>query len=127
MHELSIMEAVRDQALEQAERHGGGRITAITLRIGSLAGVEPEALTMAFNVVMAGTSAEGARLVIEAVAAECFCAGCQAPFPAQDGVCECPRCGAISRQLLRGRELQLASLELADPASADPDPRRQDR
>jgi hydrogenase nickel incorporation protein HypA/HybF len=115
MHELSIMEAVRDQALEQAERHGGGRITAITLRIGSLAGVEPEALAMAFDVVMAGTAAAGARLVIEPVAAECFCSGCQAPFPAQDGVCECPRCGAISRRLLRGRELQLASLELADP------------
>ncbi|MGL6134255.1 MAG: hydrogenase maturation nickel metallochaperone HypA, partial [Prochlorococcaceae cyanobacterium] len=90
-------------------------ITAITLRIGSLAGVEADALALACEVVMAGTAAAGARLAIEAVAAECFCAGCQAPFPAQDGVCECPRCGAISRQLLRGRELQLASLELADP------------
>ena len=115
MHELSLMEAVRDQALEQAERHGGGLITAITLRIGSLAGVEPEALAMAFGVVMAGTAAAGARLVIEPVAAACWCGRCQAEFPAQDGVCECPRCGAISRQLLRGRELQLASLELADP------------
>lgn len=115
MHELSIMEAVRDQALEQAERHGGGLITAITLRIGSLAGVEIDALALAFEVVMAGTPAAAARLLIEPVAAECFCAACQAPFPAHDGVCECPRCGAISRQLLRGRELQLASLELADP------------
>jgi hydrogenase nickel incorporation protein HypA/HybF len=77
--------------------------------------VEPEALALAFDVVMAGTPAAGARLAIEPVAAECFCAGCQAPFPAQDGVCECPRCGAISRRLLRGRELQLAALELADP------------
>jgi hydrogenase nickel incorporation protein HypA/HybF len=115
MHELSLMEAVRDQALEQAERHGGGRITAINLRIGSLAGVEPEALAMAFGVVMAGTAAAGARLHIEPVAAACWCGPCEADFPAADGVCECPVCGAISRQLLRGRELQLASLELADP------------
>ncbi len=55
MHELSLMEAVREQALEQARRHGGGRIVAISLRIGSLAGVEPEALRFAFTVVMAGT------------------------------------------------------------------------
>ncbi|MFQ6537909.1 MULTISPECIES: hydrogenase maturation nickel metallochaperone HypA [Aphanothece] len=114
MHELSLMEAVRRQALEQAERHGGGRITAITLRIGSLAGVEPEALALAFDVVMAGTAAAGAQLRIEPVAAACWCGPCQAEFPALDGLCECPRCGAISRQLLRGRELQLASLDLVD-------------
>ena len=115
MHELSLMEAVRDQVLEQAEQHGGGCITAIALRIGSLAGVEVDALTLAFSVVMAGTAAAGACLEIETVAAECFCSSCRMPFPAQDGVCECPRCGAISRQLLRGRELHLASLELDDP------------
>jgi Zn finger protein HypA/HybF involved in hydrogenase expression len=28
---------------------------------------------------------------------------------------ECPHCGAISRQLLSGRELELASLELVLP------------
>ena len=114
MHELSLMEAVRDQALEQANRHGGGRIVAINLRIGSLAGVEPEALRFAFTVVMAGTIAEQARLVIEAVPAVCFCGPCAQPFPAAGGDCECPRCGAISLELLQGRELELRSLELEE-------------
>ena len=43
MHELSLMEAVRDQSLAAANAEGATRITAISLRIGSLAGVEPEA------------------------------------------------------------------------------------
>jgi hydrogenase nickel incorporation protein HypA/HybF len=121
MHELSLMETVRDLALEQAAAHGAGRITAITLRIGSLAGVEPEALRFAHQVVWAGTPAEGAALLIEEVAATCWCAPCAASFAAEDGLCACPRCGAISRELLRGRELELASLELAEvPAPPRP-------
>ena len=107
------MDAVREQALEQAARHGAGRITTITLRVGSLAGVEIEALRLAHTVVMAGTIAAGSRLEIEAVPAAFFCAACEQPFAARDGCCECPRCGRISRELLRGRELQLASMEIA--------------
>lgn len=106
------MDAVRQQALEQAALHGARRISAITLRVGSLAGVEIEALRLAHTVVMADTIAADSRLVIEVVAAECFCAACGQPFPARDGCCDCPRCGRISRELLRGKELQLASLEL---------------
>ena len=112
MHELSLMENVRTVALEQAALHGAGRIVAITLRVGRLAGVEIEALRFAHEVVMADTIAAGSRLEIEAVSAECFCAICREPFPAEDGCCDCPACGTVSRQLLRGRELQLASLEL---------------
>ena len=112
MHELSLMEALRDQALAAAHADGASRITAIRLRVGELAGVEIEALRFAFPVVMAGTMAAGAKLRIEREPAECFCAACAAPFPASDGCCDCPRCGAISRQLLRGRDLQLLELEV---------------
>jgi hydrogenase nickel incorporation protein HypA/HybF len=112
MHELSLMDAVREQALEQAALHGARRIAAITLRVGSLAGVEIEALRLAHTVVMADTIAAGSRLVIEAVPAACFCAACEQPFLARDGCCDCPRCGRVSRELLQGRELQLASLEI---------------
>lgn len=115
MHELSLMESVREQALEQARAHGASRIAALTLRIGSLAGVEPEALRLAHAVVMAGTAAAGARLLIEAVPATFWCEPCQHPFAAEQGDCLCPRCGALSRRLLQGRELELVSLELVLP------------
>lgn len=113
MHELSLMENVREMALSHARAHGAARIESITLRIGSLAGVEPDALCFAFEVVMAESIADQARLVIVNVQAECHCAVCAREFTAEDGCCECPFCGTISSQLLRGRELQLASLELS--------------
>jgi hydrogenase nickel incorporation protein HypA/HybF len=115
MHELALMEALRERALEQAERHGGGTIRAITLRVGSLAGVELEALELAFAVVMEREGPEGVapvQLRIESVAAKCYCYRCARAFLAADGCCECPDCGQISRDLLQGRELDLVSLEL---------------
>ena len=112
MHELSLLEALRDQALAAARAEGAGRIAAIRLRVGELAGVEVEALRFAFPLVMEGTLAAGAELRIEIEPAECHCAVCAAPFPAPQGCCDCPRCGTISRRLLRGRDLRLLSLEV---------------
>jgi len=115
MHELALMEALRERALEQAERHGGGTIRAITLRVGSLAGVELDALELAFLVVMEREGPEGAapvQLRIEPVAARCHCHRCTCDFLVNDGCCECPVCATISRDLLQGRELELVSLEL---------------
>ncbi len=113
MHELSLMEAVRDQSLAAAQAEGASRVMAIRLRIGSLAGVDPEALRLAHTVVMAGTIAAGAELRIELVIARFFCEPCQQAFEGEAGDCLCPRCGSFSRRLLQGRELELASLEIS--------------
>jgi hydrogenase nickel incorporation protein HypA/HybF len=112
MHELSLMEAVRQQVLVEAERHGAQRIEAITLRVGSLAGVDPEALALAFEVVMAESIAAGARLLIESVPALARCPACLGTYPVLNGICLCPHCGGLGGHLLQGRELQLATLEL---------------
>jgi hydrogenase nickel incorporation protein HypA/HybF len=112
MHELSLMEVVRDQAVAAALADGASRILAIRLRVGQQSGVEPEALRFAFPVVMAGTIAADAEFSIESEPAECHCAVCDAPFPAPEGCCDCPRCGTISRRLIRGRDLRLLALEV---------------
>ena len=112
MHELSLLEALRDQALAAVRAEGAQRIAVIRLRVGELAGVELEALRFGFPVVMAGTIAAGAALRIEIEPAECMCDVCGASFPAPDGCCDCPRCSTISRRLLRGRDLRLLALEV---------------
>jgi hydrogenase nickel incorporation protein HypA/HybF len=112
MHELSLMEVVRDQALAAALADGASRITAIRLQVGQQSGVEPEALRFAFPVVMAGTIAAAAELCLEIEPAECHCQPCNLTFPAPHGCCDCPHCGTISRQLIRGRDLRLLALEV---------------
>ena len=112
MHEVSIMaEAVR-MAVESAQAAGARRITTLRLRIGKLSGAVPEALEFAWDVVRRGTIAEAANLEIESVAAICWCATCKAEFECKDVMSECPRCHNLSGDLRRGRELDIAAVEL---------------
>lgn len=112
MHELSLMAAVLDIALEQAALQGGGRIRRISLRIGSLAGVDPDCLQLAAEVVLQESVAAGAQLEIIPVPALCRCGECSLTYEAIDGLCVCPGCGGLGGQLLQGRELELHGLEL---------------
>ena len=113
MHELGIItEAVR-MAIETAQSSGANRVHGLRLRVGAMSGVVPDALTFAFDLVCRDTIAEGARLDIESVPATCWCDACQAEFNCTDFVTECPTCHQISGQLRRGRELELASVEMS--------------
>jgi len=114
MHEVSIMaEAVR-MATEAARKSGAARVTCLKLRVGALSGAVPEAMRFAWDVVCQGTEAEGARLEIEPVTAACRCGACRTEFACADFLNECPRCGTPGARLLRGRELEIASIETQD-------------
>ncbi len=112
LHELSIMDGALRLALQTAENAGARRIHAIALRIGALSGVVPDALQFAFETLKQGTTAEGARLVIENVPARFWCARCQREFVSQDMLADCPDCRTPSGELRGGREMELASVEI---------------
>ena len=113
MHEVSLMQSVLEIAEEQARRQGSTRIHTITLRIGRLAGVAAEALGLAFEVVTAGTPAEGAALEVETVEIVCRCPACQEDFTPADFIFRCPACGRLTGDVRQGREMELASLEVS--------------
>jgi len=112
MHELSIMEGALESALQEARRAGARQVHAMTLRIGTLSGVVPEALRFAFDALAPGTEAEGAQLVIESVPARFWCEDCKQEFSAADLFPECPECSRPSTELRAGREMELVSMEI---------------
>ena len=65
MHELSIALSIVEGAREEAERHGGGRVAAVHLKLGPLAGVAREALEFSYDLACEGSELEGSRLVVE--------------------------------------------------------------
>ncbi len=114
MHEVGIAQAALDQALEQAQRAGAVRIHRIVLRVGTLSGVEPTALEFAMQTLLPGSIADGAGLEIEPVPALARCRSCSHEYSPSDGLLfECPHCGALASTVLRGRELELARLEIS--------------
>ena len=117
MHELSLMAELQTLAEQQARRAGATRIHRLQLRIGELAGVDGDALRLAFEVVVANSADRElwrtATLDLETVPARCFCPDCRQPFRPPDVIHACPRCGRLSRQLLAGRELEVVALEVS--------------
>ena len=112
MHEVSIMaEAVR-MAVQSAQAAGARRVIGLRLRVGTLSGAVPEAMQFAWDVVSRDTIAAGARLEIESVAAAGWCAACAAEFECADFLNECPHCHDPGSELRRGRELEIAAVEL---------------
>ncbi|MER5770057.1 hydrogenase maturation nickel metallochaperone HypA [Streptomyces sp. NPDC001985] len=115
MHEMSIAEAVVEQVVRAAGRHGAASVASVRLEVGELAGVVPDALDFCFALVCEGTVLEGARLEIRSVPALARCGPCGVEWP--PGVppdLVCPRCGGARAELLTGRELQIRDVAWAD-------------
>ena len=113
MHEFSIMQSTLDTAGEKTRAAGGTRIHRLTVRVGRLSGVVPEALRFAFEGLKRESLAANANLEIEEVPAVCWCPDCAEEFETADLKYECPRCHQPSGDLRRGREMELASLEIS--------------
>jgi hydrogenase nickel incorporation protein HypA/HybF len=111
MHELSIAGAVVDIV----NRHAGGRrVERVELRVGHLRQVVPSALEFAFELVAAGTPAEGAELVMEEVPADVSCRGCGGASTLTAFPAVCGRCGSLDVEVTGGDELLVDALELEE-------------
>jgi hydrogenase nickel incorporation protein HypA/HybF len=113
VHELTVIQNAVDIAIERARVARATRIHQIELRVGQLSGIAIEAVEFAFETVCRGTLAAGSRLTIELIPPVYWCRKCQAEFESEDCSCECPCCGGFSLELRRGRELELASMEIS--------------
>jgi hydrogenase nickel incorporation protein HypA/HybF len=118
VHELSIATAIIERADEMARADGTDSVSAVTVRVGELAGVVPDALSFAFEVARDGTALAGARLQVEQVPAQAWCGPCAEEFAVgMPPFFWCPRCDRPSTELRSGRELEIAAIEPA-PATA---------
>lgn len=113
MHEFSIMSAALATAGEKTRAAGATQIHRLKLRVGTLSGVVPAALRFAFEALKEKSLAAQAVLEIEEVPAVGWCAECAAEFETAEGKYECPRCHQPSGDLRRGKEMDLASLEIS--------------
>lgn len=112
MHELSIAMSIVEISTEEARKAGGEKVTQVEVEIGSMAGVESEALTFSWDAATSGTIVEGAPLVIHHKKALGKCRECQAEFEVDNFFSPCPSCGAYGYEIIQGKELQIKAITL---------------
>lgn len=113
MHEMSLCEGIRRLIEDQARRHEFERVKTVRLEIGRFACVEKPALEFAFDVVMRGSVAEGATLVMLDLPGRAMCYDCACVVEIEDRLDPCPRCGGGRLMPVAGDEMKLKELEVA--------------
>jgi hydrogenase nickel incorporation protein HypA/HybF len=109
VHELAITESVVEAV---TGRLPGARITCVNLEIGALSGVVADSVRFCFDLVVEGTSLQGARLEISEPAGRCQCRICGTQFDADGPIALCP-CGSVEVTIVSGQELKITSVQVA--------------
>ncbi|HEY9622956.1 MAG TPA: hydrogenase maturation nickel metallochaperone HypA, partial [Crinalium sp.] len=101
MHELGITQNIVAIASEYAN---GSPVKRVTLEVGKLTAIMPDAIRFCFDVCSQGTVLEGATLeIIETPGlARCKRCGRDVPLEMPFGMCEC---GCQDLQIIQGEEL----------------------
>ncbi len=112
MHELAITQNIVAIVNEAA---GTRRVHQVTLEIGKLSGVMPDAVAFCFDVVAKGTVVDGAVLNIRLIEGRGRCNDCGTEFVSETIVARCP-CGCRRVAWLTGEELNVKAIELEEAA-----------
>lgn len=108
MHELSITRSVVAICAEQAR---GAQVTRVTLEIGKLSAIMPDAVRFCFDICAQDTLVAGAALEIIETPGRGRCRECgdETPLSALVGRC---RCGSANLELVAGEELKIREMEV---------------
>jgi hydrogenase nickel incorporation protein HypA/HybF len=118
MHEMGIANSVLDAIRTETRRFPDGHIYKVGVRIGELAGVDPDAMSFCFEALVRGTELEPLSLEIEYCPRRYQCRACGHSYAAARDDSACPQCGRTDLRFLGGDELELAYLEVENGARA---------
>ena len=110
MHELGITENIVAIAIQYSE---GLPVTKITLEIGQLSAVMPDAIRFCFDVCCRGTVLEGATLEIMEIPGLGRCRQCGTEMSLAQPFGICDRCGSVELEIIQGEELKIKEMEVA--------------
>lgn len=112
MHEMALCESLLDSLREAARIHGFSKVSTVRLSVGAFAGVEVEALRFGFDVVMRGSLADGAELIVLNEPGTAWCFDCSDTVALADRLAPCPRCGGERLRPNGGTDLRIKDLEV---------------
>ena len=114
MHELSIAQSVVEIVRQHLPDDRPVKVNAVRIRLGELSGIVPDSLEFCFSAIVAGTSLEGATLMMERVPLTARCADCGATSAIDQSIFACPACGGSALQITTGREMNVVAIDVDD-------------
>ncbi len=108
MHELGITRNIVAIVCEQA---GDRRVKRVTVDIGKLSAVMPEAIRFCFDICCQQTPLEGAQLDIREIDGRGRCRSCGAEVPLDHPFGSC-QCGSRDVECIAGTELMIKEMEV---------------
>jgi hydrogenase nickel incorporation protein HypA/HybF len=112
MHELSIAHALVKQVEDLVTREGALRAVAVTVEVGAMSGVDPEALAAAFPFASEDSPVVSkAELRLVKVPALAVCGDCGVQT-SEIGLLACSACGSPRLKVGAGRSLNLLNVEI---------------
>ncbi len=112
MHELSVTESILEIALRHANQAQARRVTAVHLVIGQLASIVDDSVQFYWDIISAGTLAEGARLNFRRIPAELLCLDCRQHFTLNGKDLACPICHSRRVEVAAGTEFTLEAIDI---------------
>jgi len=110
VHEASLVDALFDQIDGAMAGHPGGVLRVLRVRVGELAGVEPELFRTAFEAIRGPRGHERATLELVHEDAAWSCGSCATRLP-RGSVLRCDACGG-DVTLTAGGDIILERIEL---------------
>lgn len=110
MHELGITQNIVAIVAEHAK---GAKVQRVSLEIGKLSAIMPEAIGFCFDICCKGTVVEGATLEIIEIPGLARCRQCGAEVPLEQpfGICNC---GSVELDVISGEELKIKEMEIEE-------------
>ena len=110
MHEMSIATSIVEIAEGEAKKANAKIITEVELDIGTISGIELEALNFAFMALKPKTMLKNAEIKINIIQARSQCEDCNYEFETENVYTLCPKCDSYKTTVLQGKEMKVKSI-----------------
>jgi hydrogenase nickel incorporation protein HypA/HybF len=114
MHELSIAQSIVSTVENSFPEGFSKKVIAVHLSIGTLSGIEIDALTFSFDIIKKETFLKTAELDIDHIKGIAKCNDCNNQIEMNEFGIPCPSCGGFSFEIIQGKEMKVTSVEVED-------------
>lgn len=112
MHEYSLTKQIVKIVNDTAAGNNAVKVYSVSLVLGENSAVIPDSVQLYYDMIAAGTPAEGAEIKVRYVKSQMHCPVCNKNFIRPRFSFECPDCGTLGNPTETGNEFYVESVEL---------------